>query len=175
MFELVTNNLPLIAVFIMGTLVPSIIEHFNTLFFVAPETFVHFVNTTIVPRFGDNGGKIILVTTQFAVAVIQHFGKALVVVVKTVLPIVLYVVETLGPLIIQIARHVYPVLVAMIPFVKTVVSFFSSVFQEIVFFFSWTKDAMTSQFGRFMFHVFLLYFSVHCLFYFAKRLLKKVV
>ncbi len=175
MLELITQNLPLVAAFILGTLVPSIIEHFNTLFFVAPETFLHFVNTTIVPRFGDNGGKIILVASQFAVAVIQHFGKALVVVVKTVLPLILYVIETLGPLVIQVARYVYPVIVAMMPFVKTVVSFLSSVFQEIVFFFSWTKDAMTSQFGKFMFHVFLLYFSVHILFYFGKRLVKKLV
>lgn len=175
MFELITHNLPLIAVFIMGTLVPSIIEHFNTLFFVAPESLVHFVNTTIVPRFGDNGGKVILVSTQFAVAIIQHFGKALLVVMKTVMPLILYVAQTLIPLIIDIGSYIYPVIVTILPFVKSLVSFLDGLLQEIVFFFSWTKEAMTSQFGKFIFHVFLLYFSVHCLFYFAKRLLKKIV
>jgi hypothetical protein len=175
MLELITNNLPLIAVFIMGTLVPSIIEHFNTLFFTMPENFVHFVNTTVVPHFGDKGGKLILVSTQFAVAVIQHFGKALVVIVKTVMPLVVYVAKTLIPLIIELGSYVYPVIVTVLPFVKSVVYFLDGLLQEIVFFFSWTKDAMTSQFGKFMFHVFLLYFSVHCLFYFGKRLLKKIV
>ena len=175
MLELVTQNLPLITAFVVGILVPSIIEHFNTLFFVMPENFVHFVNTTIVPRFGDNGGKIILVTTQFAVAVIQHFGKALVLVVKRALPLVIYIAERAIPIVIEIGSYIYPVIVTVLPFVKSVVHFLDGLLQEVIIFFSWTKEAMTSQFGKFIFQVFLLYFSVHCLFYFAKRLLKKIV
>ncbi len=175
MFELVTSNLHLIAAFVLGSLLPTIIRHFNTLFFTLPDNFVHFVNTTIVPRFGDNGGKIILVVTQVAVAIIQQVGKMIALFVRTVFPLVLQFVEIAIPIVINITQFVKPYLLEVIPFLQGFLDFLGWVYQEIVLFFSWTKEAMTSEFGKFMFHVFLLYFSVHCLFYFGKRLVKKLV
>ena len=168
MFELVTQNLPLVAAFIVGTLVPYVVEHFYHFFFTIPDEFVNYVNTTLVPRFGDNGGKVVLVATQLAVMVIKQIGKTLIWLTKTVFPLILsgilHFLEVIQPLV-----HVVK------PLLQFVLGFFEGLWAELLLFFAWTKEAFSSQFVKFFFHIVLLYTSVQVLFFIFKRLMKKLV
>ena len=177
MYDLVTSYGPLILAFFVGTLVPRVYESFMNVFFHIPDQFLNFVNTTLVPRFGDTGGKIVLVLSEHAVAIIKLFGKALVEFAKHVLPIVLKIAEDMYDILVysQLFESILYLLSYTVPYLKSVAHFLQSIVDEIVSFFSWTTSAMKAEFFRFGFHVALLYLSIHLLIWGIKRIVKKVV
>lgn len=168
MFELVTQNLPLFASFIAGTLVPYVLDHFHMFFFSIPDEFATYVNTTLVPRFGDKGGKVVLVSTQLAVMLIKQIGKTLLWLSKTVLPLVLSGLFTF-------LEMIQPLVYLIRPVGEAILGFLEVLWGELLLFFVWTKEAVSSQFVKFFFHIVLLYGSIHLLFFGVKRFLKKLV
>lgn len=177
MYEVVTSYAPLIVAFIVGTLVPRIYESVLNVFFHMPDQFLHYVNTTLVPRFGDNGGKIVLVVSQTAVMIIKQIGSMLVTVAKHLLPLVLRVIDTVTDIMIysDIGEYVAYLASYLVPVVKAAANLLSLVWGELASFFSWTTSAVKTEFFRFGFHLALLYLSVHLLIWGIKRMLKKVV
>lgn len=168
MLELITQNLPLIAAFLAGTLLPFVIENFYVFFFQIPDKFLNSVNTTLVPRFGDNGGKIVLITTQLAVMLIKQIGKTLIWLTKTVFPFFLSA-------FFQVMEIMESILRGLMPIGSAIGTFVQSLWQELLLFVSWTKEAISSQFVKFLFHILLLYGSVHLLVFCLKRMMKKIV
>lgn len=177
MYDLVTTYGPLIVAFIAGTLVPRMYESVVTVFFHMPDQFLNFVNTTLVPRFGDNGGKIVLVVSQTAVMIIKQIGSLVITLGKHLIPLVLRVIDTVTDIIIysDIGEYVAYLASFLIPVVKALANFLDLAWKEIGSFFSWTTSAIKTEFFRFGFHLALLYLSIHLLIWSIKRMLKKVV
>lgn len=166
MFELVTSYTPLLVAFVLGTLVPRMYESVLAVFFHMPDQFLNIVNTTLVPRFGHTGGKIVLVVSQTAVMIIKEVGKMLISVARHLYPLVLSIVRTFAKVNIS---------GALIYLGSLIFSFTGAVWNEVTLFFAWTSSAFKTEFVRFTFHLLALYLSVHFLIWSLKRMLKKVV
>lgn len=174
MFEVVTSYAPIAIAFFLGTLIPRLYESVLTVFFHIPDQFLNYVNSSLVPRFGDNGGKIVLVVSQAAVMIIKQAGKMLIFLGKHVLPLLLTIAENIYDMILY--SEILDILIPLVKMGFTAVSTaVQTVWNELVLFFSWTTSAMKTEFVRFAFHLILLYLSLHLLIWGIKRMLKKVV
>ena len=79
-------SVPLVTavVAVIATLLPTLYKGFQNVFFAMPDDFVAYVNTTIVPRFGDNGGKIVLAAVKAIALIFKTYGHVVVFIGKQV-------------------------------------------------------------------------------------------